>query len=297
MVAAWDPTEQYDPLRPNDYNEYKVWKQKERIERRERLAEERRADDRKRYRRGSSHTDSDRSDSEDERPRKSGTLTLQVQPYIGQDADFFLFNSGRYEEHYDRWSRADDERTRGFGSTQPSAFDSAPVVINRDMSGEEAFQRRLAMSTGIRPVSPPMAPVNAPLPQVAEDDFITGLQGNRAHIPAAETGEEAYLRRVAMSQAAPSIPPPLPESEVEASSTLAYDPFAPRSVPPPPPGPPEASIPNALEEKIKAAAAIAARLGALAATASASAGPSSGSGSRAPSPSQVEEEEAVSSKK
>lgn len=71
-MAVWDPSEQYDPLHPNDYTEFKLWKEKDRMDRRERLAKERRADDRKRYRRDSSYTDSEQSGSDDERPRKSG---------------------------------------------------------------------------------------------------------------------------------------------------------------------------------------------------------------------------------
>ena len=75
VVPSWDPSEMYDPMRPNDYNEYKIFRRKEREERRERLLEERRrAEDRKRFRRDSSYSDSYGSGSEDERPRKTGII-------------------------------------------------------------------------------------------------------------------------------------------------------------------------------------------------------------------------------
>ncbi|KAG6878732.1 hypothetical protein C0993_011547 [Termitomyces sp. T159_Od127] len=215
-VAAWDPAELYDPLRPNDYNEYKIWKQKNRIEQRERLAEERR----KRARRSQSYSDSDATDSEDERPRKTG----------------------RFEEQYDRWSRADEDK-RAAAAT-----------------GDEAYQRRLAMSTAAQPPAVAVA--------VALEDAAA----------AAQTGDEAYLRRVAMStmHRPPPAPAPAPApAPVPPPSPppLAYNPFAPQSVPPPPPGPP-GTAPSEIEAKVKAAAAIAARLSALAASASAPAAPS-----------------------
>ncbi|KAG6832369.1 hypothetical protein H0H92_002637 [Tricholoma furcatifolium] len=236
VVAAWDPAELYDPLRPNDYNEYKVWKQKTRIEQRERLAEER---DRKRFRRSQSYSDSEGTASEDERPRKTG----------------------RYDEPtFDRWTRADDDRYEA-----PSA---RPAPMNTAMTGDEAYQRRLAMSRG-PPPAPPVADTS-----IHEEDN----QEMPAPALAPQTGDEAYLRRVAMSTM--NRPPPAPPVSPPSPPPLAYNPFAPVSAPPPPPGPP-GSMPSQLEAKVKAAAAIAARLGALAG--SAPAAPS-------PAPAVVEEE-------
>ncbi|KAJ7709983.1 hypothetical protein B0H17DRAFT_1030078 [Mycena rosella] len=226
-ISVWDPTEPYDPLRPNDYNEFKVWKQKDRIDRRERLVEEQRREARKRGRRDGSYSDSEGTGSDnEERPRKSG----------------------RYEETIDHWSRAEDEK-RGLG---------APAAPPATLSGDEAFQRRLAMSAAARPpVSPPSAPDYPP-----SDESAMPMSDAPVPPPATETGDEAYLRRVAMASLSRPPPPPPPERSL-SPPTLAYNPFAPPSVPPPPPGPPP-SMSAALDARVKAAAAIAARLGALA---------------------------------
>ncbi|KAJ7273634.1 hypothetical protein B0H12DRAFT_1090307 [Mycena haematopus] len=240
LISVWDPTEPYDPLRPNDYSEFKVWKQKDRIDRRERLAEERRREDRKRGRPSGRYSDSEGTPSgDDERPKKTG----------------------RYEDT-DRWKRTDDERREvdqrlGLGAPAPQA----PPPVN--LTGDEAYQRRLAMSAGKRPASPP--PVPYPSTAVADDeDAIPGLSsiGSTFTAPSQEeTGDEAYLRRVAMASVS-RLPPP-PSARSPSPPTLAYNPFAPPSVPPPPPGPPP-SVTAALDARVKAAAAIAARLGALA---------------------------------
>ncbi|KAJ7097999.1 hypothetical protein B0H15DRAFT_636912 [Mycena belliarum] len=248
-ISVWDPSEPYDPLRPNDYNEFKVWKQKDRIDRRERLAEEQRREARKRGRRAGSYSDSgDTGSDDDERPKKTV----------------------RYEETDDHWSRAEEEK-RGLG---------APA-LPPPKTGDDAFQRRLAMSTARVPVPPPSASDYPPAPPA--DEAMPGMSLSNtpsAPPPATETGDEAYLRRVAMaSQSRPPPPPTRPLSP----STLAYNPFAPPSVPPPPPGPPP-SMSAALDARVKAAAAIAARLGALGGASDSTAPPSAEPPAKKPDP-------------
>jgi splicing factor 45 len=252
---VWDPLEQYDPLRPNDYNEYKVWKQKERIERRERLAEQRRQEDKKRYRRSSSCSDSERSASGDEPPRKAGMWIEFALKLLNLT---FPVAIGRYEEHYDRWSRDDDERPRGIGA-QPPAVDDAPVPIDQNISGEEAFQRRLAMSMARKGVQIPAAPPPSvePVTHHVDDSANDEVTTDRNDADIEDEPDFGTTNAPAPRRA------PLPDQEV-AFSSLAYNPFAPPPVPPPPPGPPAMPIPGAFEDKIKAAEAIAAKLRALA---------------------------------
>jgi len=152
--------------------------------------------------------------------------------------------------------------------------DPAATGPDRDMTGNEAYQRRIAMSRGVR-LSPPAQK------QASDKE---NIMNQETRVPSKdETGEEAYLRRLAMStmhrqqdkgtteQEQASTPPPRFQQLGQKSVSpppLSFNPFAPPSVPPPP-GPP---IPNGvlvpdIEEKKKAAVAIAAKLGALAALA------------------------------
>ncbi|RDB21322.1 hypothetical protein Hypma_011552 [Hypsizygus marmoreus] len=233
-LVAWDPTEPYDPLRPNDYNEFKLWKQKDRIDRRERLAEQRRQEERKRSRRSQSYSGSEGTPSEDERPRKAG----------------------RFGDHFDHWSRAEDERREQANTSATASLHPSPGPVAPTLAGDEAYQHRLAMSAGLQSQS---APPPVPIPDIDDAHELPGLSTNYVGpIPVPQTGDEAYLRRMAMSTMGrpPQVPPVAPPSP----PPLAYNPFAPPTVPPPPPAP----MPAELEAKVKAAAAIAAKLGALA---------------------------------
>ncbi|KAJ3810655.1 hypothetical protein F5876DRAFT_41334 [Lentinula aff. lateritia] len=248
VVSTWDPMELYELLRPNDYNEYKLWKQKERIDRRERLAEERRNAARKRSR-YSDYSDSNYSSSEDERPPRK---------------------KSRFNDHdsFDHWSRADDEKRGIENSTQGSSATAQPVQIDRDLTGDEAYQRRLQMSMGIRPALSPVTQPPPPSANHGDNADSPSLSSTVGYEPPPssshpETGDEAYLRRLAMSTAVPPAldkPPSVPPPPRQPSPQLAYNPFAPPAVPPPPPGPPGSFI---LDERARMAAAIAAKLGAI----------------------------------
>ncbi|KAI0654793.1 hypothetical protein C8Q70DRAFT_925134, partial [Cubamyces menziesii] len=297
-LAVWDPNEPYDPMRPNDYNEFKIWQRKEREERRERMLEERRrGEDRKRYRRSSSYSDSYHSASEDERPRKTGRF---------EDRD-------EMEDDYDR-------PRGGLGSSAaPRADFPPPAPVNVAMSGDEAYLRRLAMSQAVRPAEPPVPgfspapststlppPGSAPsfnpggpsppsyatlppsssfTPAPSEGDDIPGLGRASSTFsssaspppppasaaipppaPVAQSGEEAYLRRLALSQQGAGLGASNPMPFVSPPSPAFVSTVPPPAVPPPPAaGAPVAPL---TEEKIRnskqAAAAIAARLSALA---------------------------------
>ena len=192
----------------------------------------------------------------------------------------------------------DYARPRGIGMGAAAAFNAppptAPVSVN--MTGDEAYQRRLAMSQGVKPPEPPapsFAPPFAsatippnPSSSLASDDErndhdIPGLAGMHSLpppvptvVPVAQSGEEAYLRRLALSQQ----PPPPPRVPSPMPFSISPPPFTPSMSPPvmPPPPPPIVSpppanapvgpalIPAKIQSSKQAAAAIAARLSALA---------------------------------
>lgn len=172
------------------------------------------------------------------------------------------------------------------------------------MTGDEAYQRRLALSRGFQPPvtiantsSTPSGSAQA-LPDTevfslsirhdVEDTLEVPPSPPRAVLPVHETGEEAYLRRLALSQSRqlPSVVSaplgPAPVSIVpDEPPALAYNPFASPAVPPPPPSVPPGLSEDKVRSSREAAAAIAAKLAALAPPPGSTSEPS-GEGSTSP---------------
>lgn len=224
-----------------------MWRQRERAERRQRVLEEKRMGVNKRYR-SSSFTDSVGSASEGERPHKTGSYCRQCSGCC-----LTFPPAGRYDD-YDHWNRDEDNVPRGLGVP--------PAPVNTDIAGDEAYQRRLTMSSGPPQSAPSVVAVDRVMS--GDDAYARRMAMSSGQAPSfskEDTGDDAYQRRVATSSV-PHVHQSEPPSE--PSPSLAYNPFAPVSVPPPPPGPPP-SIEDEVARKREAAAAIAAKFGALAA--------------------------------
>ncbi|CAE6363434.1 unnamed protein product [Rhizoctonia solani] len=276
-APAWDPMEPYDPRAPNDYYEYKAWKQREHEEYLARRQEELREESRGRKR---SWKDDDHSDESDDasdgsrdydrwqnRPRKTGRYERSRSTHRSKSRSRSRSRSPiRSPEREEPPAR---RAPPSFAPASVSAGDSASAS-----AGEEAYLRRLAMSTRAARDPPP----DTEEPPVS---FVT-------------TGDDAYARRFAMSQTmsqsapthnptpnaypqfTPAKQPEAPPEEDPVPSPPVYTPPEPESEPAPvatsapvPTGP----VPGTeeFEAQVKArreaAAAIAARLSKMAAAA------------------------------
>jgi splicing factor 45 len=180
---------------------------------------------------------------------------------------------GRFDDN-DQWPREDEmdlmpasvdrgltgeeayqRRLAMSAGLKPRETSPRPTVVDRALTGDEAYQRRLALSAGLKSHEP-TPPLNVSDIGDAESSTPGLTITDEPSVYQSTTGEEAYLRRIAMSTIDNKLSPAVPASP----PPLAYNPFAPPPVPSPPPAAPATS---SLEEKVKAAAAIAAKLSAL----------------------------------
>lgn len=259
-IIVWDPFETYDPRHPNDYHEYKTWKRQEREERR--LGEFRKREDRKRPRESSAseYTSDEHSDDGRRRDRKAreyGGALLGPQAHC---------RPARFHSP----EREDEDMPRGLGARLPDqvpmeavegeAQDTRPA-IPQPSTGEEAYLRRLAMSRGAAPPAPVPAPVqqeSAPpaptllsIPKFATATMMSAQPTIQSFQPPQDS-EMGAPSTVASSPAEPQLElPPEPTSAVPLTSQAV-----PAIAPPP-------STQFSIEEKLKNAAAVAARLSAL----------------------------------
>ncbi|KAK6910192.1 hypothetical protein I203_104224 [Kwoniella mangroviensis CBS 8507] len=183
-ISTFDPEEQYDPNRPNDLGEYQAYRKRMREERRLKLIEERR-----RKAEGlSSGESSYYTDSEDEAPRRDAPKMF-APPKIYNETP----------------------------STSTPNYPPPPAAT----SGEDAYTRRAAMASSGDDAYARRAALSQ-APSTGDDAYARRVAMSQQ--PA--SGDDAYARRVAMSQN------PQPPS-FTTSQPPSFAPPA-QTVPPPP---------------------------------------------------------------
>ncbi|KIO20159.1 hypothetical protein M407DRAFT_30193 [Tulasnella calospora MUT 4182] len=281
---VWDPMEVYDPTRPNDYAEFKAWKQREKMENQMRRREE---EAYQRRTRDSDYSD-DRSASEDEdgmhwRPKARNDSPPPQARREGPPS----FTSATSTTPVPQ--SGEDAYLRRLAMSNPNAIIPSAAADNLPQTGDEAFARRAALSmpsfvpgtqaapTGLTdvdlddevpPPTPPSEPQPLPLEQLElqkKKEVAAAIAARLAASvassaaqpstetkissppPQPQTGDDAYARRLAMSDTAPLafVPPPAPNF-APASGTATQD------------GPEDFQA--ELQKRKEAAAAIAARL-------------------------------------
>lgn len=175
----------------------------------------------------------------------------------------------------------DYDRPRGIGSAAMS-IPAAPPPANE--SGEEAYQRRLALSQAMKHESGEDAYQRRQA--LAQQQQQSAFQASASHedippagLPIGTVDDPAVNQKFTSRSAEPEPPVPVVQPPFVATAPapaarpptppgMGYNPFAPRATAPPPPG----SFEDHIAAKRNAAAAIAAKLAALGA-ASASVAP------------------------
>ncbi|EJD06080.1 uncharacterized protein FOMMEDRAFT_18283 [Fomitiporia mediterranea MF3/22] len=155
-VPTWDPAEPYNPIRPNDYYEYKEWKKREQEERRLRLAIERQQNERKRYRSDSYSASEYSYSDDDDRPAKNARWEDEAR-HMDDTPPVVVDTSMTGDEAYAR------RLAMSQGIAAPSATTPAPRT--KTETGDEAYQRRLALSQGRAVPAPEPEPTRIPSPE------------------------------------------------------------------------------------------------------------------------------------
>ncbi|GJJ12239.1 hypothetical protein Clacol_006480 [Clathrus columnatus] len=234
-VNVWDPSEQYDPHRPNDYYEYKTYRQKEREERIRREEEERHWRNRKRSR---SYSDGDSEElySDEERPHKTGNFGSS------SNANMLINHLGRYDI-------IEDNKERQFQNiTVQESLPSAPLAVPKDMTGEEAYLRRLAMSNMSRPDSLTTNIPSSESPKRTDDGEAAHQRplGSTQNL-GAQNNEKIVVQSTISSEIAVVTPPSVDfetkvKAQREAAAAIAARLIANASTLKPPSPPPEPTV-------------------------------------------------------
>ncbi|KAG9019595.1 hypothetical protein FRB90_000059 [Tulasnella sp. 427] len=286
---VWDPMEMYDPARPNDYAEFKAWKQREKMEAQVRRREEGAYS---RRNRDSDYSD-ERSASEDEdgmhwRPKPTRNESPPPQSLREGPPSF-----ARATSTASTAQSGEEAYLRRLAMSNPNALPPPADPESMPQTGDDTYARRAAMSMSsfvpssqplqpssvdldlddeVPPPTPPSQPQPLPLDELEiqkKKEVAASIAARLAAFkssqppssetkapsppPQPQTGDDAYARRLAMSNAA------APNFAPASTST----------------DPPE-DFQAELQKRKEAAAAIAARL------AKASAGPSAAAPAFAP---------------
>ncbi|KAG8954037.1 hypothetical protein FRC04_001021 [Tulasnella sp. 424] len=245
---VWDPMDVYDPTRPNDYAEFKAWKQREKTEAQMRRREE---GSYQRRTRDSDYSD-ERSASEDEdgmhwRPRPRNESPPPQARREGPPSFSPAASATSMPQS------GEDAYLRRLAMSNPNAVAPSAVSGSPPETGDEAYARRAALSAPsfvrstqsmpassvdpdlddeVPPPTPPSEPQPLPLEQLElqkKKEVAASIAARLAALAAAksgaqppnetkepspasdplpQTGEDAYARRLAMSDPSLSSVPP-----------------------------------------------------------------------------------------
>ncbi|WWD17386.1 hypothetical protein CI109_101827 [Kwoniella shandongensis] len=206
LMPTFDPDEQYDPNRPNDLGEYQQYRKRLREERRAKLLEERRR--KAEGLGGSSDESSYYTDSEEDVAPRRDAPKMFAPPKMYSPPSAARRDLPREEPS----SRPPPPPPSTQSSLNDDPYARRAAMTQVSTGDDDAFARRAALSA---PIQPPSA-----------------NSGDEAYARrAALSGDEAYARRLALSQGqgAPSFAPPT------ASIPGFGAPPPPSFAPPPPP--------------------------------------------------------------